>query len=48
MHNSSVLMASLLSLDFADDESVHFPSPGVWGLSPCGRGTCVGFRACVP
>lgn len=26
MHNFSVLMASLLSLDFVDDESVQFPS----------------------
>ena len=26
MHNFSVLMASLLSLDFADDESVQFSS----------------------
>lgn len=32
MHNFSVLMASLLSLDFADDESVQFPSR-VFGVS---------------
>lgn len=32
MHNFSVLMASLLSLDFADDERVQFPSR-VFGVS---------------
>lgn len=32
MHNFSVLMASLLSLDFVDDESVQFPSR-VFGVS---------------
>lgn len=32
MHNFSMLMASLLNLDFADDESVQFPSR-VFGVS---------------